>query len=103
MDALLPYCAMAYNNTWATIACLTACARLSQADFEAPRTGFFPSLRATLNHILVIDRFYLGRVRRAGTSDPPPGRTRSRAERLSVFRPAQAEVDRPVARLVEPP
>src|SRR5882757_8908063 len=58
MDAVLPYRAMAYNNGWANHRLLTACVRLSQADFVAPRTGFFPSLRATLNHILIVDCFW---------------------------------------------
>ena len=53
------YRAMAYNNAWANHRLLGACARLTQEEFEAPRTGFFPSLKATLNHILVIDWFYV--------------------------------------------
>jgi uncharacterized damage-inducible protein DinB len=32
---------------------------LSQADYEAPRTSFFPSLALTLEHILAVDRYYL--------------------------------------------
>jgi len=36
-----------------------AMAVLSEADFDAPRTGFFPSLSATLNHILLVDHYYL--------------------------------------------
>jgi uncharacterized damage-inducible protein DinB len=36
-----------------------ACAGLTQADYAAARTGFFPSIRATLNHILMVDRFYI--------------------------------------------
>jgi uncharacterized damage-inducible protein DinB len=53
------YRAMAYNNAWANHRLLGACARLTQEEFEAPRTGFFPTLKATLNHILVIDWFYV--------------------------------------------
>jgi len=53
------YRAMAYNNAWANHRLLGACARLTQEEFEAPRTGFFPSLKATLNHILVVDWFYV--------------------------------------------
>ena len=56
---LTTYRAMAYNNAWANHRLLGACARLSQQEFEAPRSGFFPSLKATLNHILVIDWFYV--------------------------------------------
>src|SRR3712207_7781263 len=36
-----------------------SCERLPPAELAAPRTGFFPFLRATLNHILVVDRFYV--------------------------------------------
>jgi hypothetical protein len=46
-----------YNNAWANHRLLGACAELSK--FEAQRTGFFPSLQATLNHIYVIDLFYI--------------------------------------------
>jgi uncharacterized damage-inducible protein DinB len=53
------YRAFAYNNAWANHRLLAACEHLSQAEFEAERTGFFPSLQKTLNHVLVIDRFYV--------------------------------------------
>ena len=36
-----------------------AMAPLSREEFHAPRTSFFPSLAETLNHILVIDIFYI--------------------------------------------
>ncbi len=32
---------------------------LSDAAYVAPRTGFFPSLKATLEHILAVDIYYL--------------------------------------------
>src|SRR3954464_2858479 len=51
--------AFAYNNAWANHRLLGACAELTQSEFEAERTGFFPSLQATLNHIYVIDLFYV--------------------------------------------
>ena len=53
------YRAMAFNNAWANHRLLGACTRLSQDELEAARTGFFPSLKATLNHILIIDWFYV--------------------------------------------
>jgi uncharacterized damage-inducible protein DinB len=84
---------MAYNNAWANHRLLTACARLTQAEFEAPRTGFFQSIQATLNHILIIDRFYVdalegGTLGPAAWADPVPCPT------VSGLRPAQAAVDR---------
>ena len=45
---------MAYNNAWANQRLLAACAGVSQEDFVAPRTSFFPSLKATLNHIVTV-------------------------------------------------
>jgi len=53
------YRAMAYNNAWSNHRLLTACARLTQEEFEATRTSFFPSLQQTLNHNLVVDWFYV--------------------------------------------
>ncbi|MCY4745462.1 DinB family protein [Pelomonas sp. UHG3] len=38
---------------------LAAVARLSNAEFHAPRTSFFPSLALTLNHLLAVDGYYL--------------------------------------------
>jgi uncharacterized damage-inducible protein DinB len=37
-----------------------AVSALSRDDFQARRTGFFPSLAATLNHILAVDQYYIG-------------------------------------------
>jgi len=51
--------AFARNNAWSSHRLLSSCKRLSPAEFVAPRSGFFPSLQATLDHILVIDWFYV--------------------------------------------
>ncbi|WP_047228969.1 putative damage-inducible protein DinB (Forms a four-helix bundle) [Pseudomonas sp. E141] len=53
------FLAQALNNQWANHRLLTACAPLSEAQYQAPRTGFFPSIQATLCHILEVDRYYL--------------------------------------------
>lgn len=37
-----------------------AMAALPDAEFHAPRVSFFPSLAATLNHILAVDLYYIG-------------------------------------------
>jgi uncharacterized damage-inducible protein DinB len=62
---------MACNNAWANHRLLDACSRLSQADFVARRTSFFPSLKATLNHILTVDWYYVDALERAFRFDPP--------------------------------
>ena len=100
MDALLPYRAMAYNNGWANHRLLSACAGLSQADFVAPRIGFFPSLCATLNHVLIIDLFYVdamegGTLGPAAWADPEPCKT------AVTLQHAQSEVDRRLIAVVE--
>jgi uncharacterized damage-inducible protein DinB len=38
---------------------LAAVAQLTDAEFHAPRTSFFPSLGLTLNHILNVDHYYI--------------------------------------------
>jgi uncharacterized damage-inducible protein DinB len=50
---------MARNNAWSNHRLLTACAKLRPEELDAPRTSFFPSLRLTLNHILLVDGYYL--------------------------------------------
>jgi len=91
---------MAYNNSWANHRLLTACAGLSQAEFVAPRTGFFPSLRATLNHILIIDRFYVDAME-GGTLGPAAWADREPCATAIVLRNAQSEVDRRLIAIVE--
>ena len=100
MDAVLPYRAMAYNNGWANHRLLSACAGLSQAEFVAPRTGFFPSLRATLNHILIIDRFYVDAME-GGTLGPAAWADREPCETAIILRAAQSEADRRLIALAE--
>ncbi len=62
---------MAWNNAWANHRLLTACGALSQAEFAATRTSFFPSLKATLNHIVTVDEYYVDALER-GLADKPP-------------------------------
>ncbi|UVL31260.1 DinB family protein [Pseudomonas donghuensis] len=50
---------MAYQNGWANHRVYKACRQLSQDEFVAPRASFFPSIKATLNHLLTVDWFYL--------------------------------------------
>ena len=42
---------------------------LSRTDYEAPRTGFFPSLAKTLEHILAVDLYYLAALRGDGDAE----------------------------------
>jgi uncharacterized damage-inducible protein DinB len=62
---------MAYNNAWANHRLLKACGQLSLADFVATRTSFFPSIKATLNHILTVDWLYIDMLERSRRGEPP--------------------------------
>jgi uncharacterized damage-inducible protein DinB len=87
------YRAFAYNNAWANHRLLTACARLSQEEFEAKRTGFFPSLQMTLNHIYVIDLFYVDALE-GGWLGPKAWENEVPYPSLAELKSAQAEMDK---------
>lgn len=61
-----PFLTMALNNAWANATLYGAIAGLSDEAFAAPRPGFFPSLKATLNHIHVVDLYYLDALEQGG-------------------------------------
>ena len=62
------YRAMAFNNAWANHRLLAACARLTQEEFEAARTGFFPEHQGDAqphpDRRLVLRRWPRGRLAR---------------------------------------
>ncbi len=64
--------AQAHNNAWSNHRLLAACGQLSAAELAAARTGFFPSIIHTLNHILTVDWFYVSALE--GTSIEPSAR-----------------------------
>lgn len=60
MSALLAHLrTLARANRLANHRLHAACLTLSDAAFKAPRVNFFPSLWATLNHILIVDWYYI--------------------------------------------
>lgn len=60
---------MACNNAWANHRLHGACSTLTQEAFAAKRTGFFPSIQETLNHILYVDWYYVDALE-GGTLGP---------------------------------
>ena len=62
---------MAYQNAWANHRLAKAWGQLNPAELSAPRVGFFPSLNATLNHILTCDWFYVDALERELRGDDP--------------------------------
>ncbi len=66
MTAVTYFRAQAYNNAWANHRLLAACEALSAEELCAERTGFFPSIIHTLNHILTVDWYYVSGLEGAG-------------------------------------
>lgn len=62
MNGVAYFQRMANYNAWANQHILDACAGLEAGELTAPRAAFFPSIIRTLNHILVADRLWLGRL-----------------------------------------
>jgi uncharacterized damage-inducible protein DinB len=85
--------AMAYNNAWANHRLLSACAKLTQEDLDAKRTSFFPSIQATLNHILIVDWFYVDALE-GGSLGPAAWADEMPCPTLPALRREQAAVDR---------
>jgi uncharacterized damage-inducible protein DinB len=90
--AVQTYRAFAYNNAWANHRLLTACENLSQDELEAERTSFFPSLQLTLNHIYVIDLFYVDALE-GGWKGPKAWENEVPCPTIAELKPAQAAID----------
>ncbi|MCX4247573.1 DinB family protein [Paraliomyxa miuraensis] len=93
MDPSAYFRGLARNNAWANHRLLRACEGLTPEELVAPRSGFFPSLRATLNHILVIDRFYVDALE-GGRLGPAAWAEREPCKTLDELRREQVAVDR---------
>lgn len=93
MDLVGHYRLMARNNAWSNYRLLTAACKLSQEDFAATRTSFFPSLRETLNHLLLVDLYYLDALEDGGRGLAYFKRWTPHPEAKALFR-EQQETDR---------
>ena len=58
-DPCRPYRQLARNALLANRRLHLACAALRPGEWQAARVSFFPSIEATLNHILVVGWFYV--------------------------------------------
>lgn len=84
---------LAYNNALANLRLQRACENLQAGEFEAARTSFFPSIKATLNHILVVDWFYVDALE-GGRLGPRAWQIEEPCETLAQLIASQADVDR---------
>jgi uncharacterized damage-inducible protein DinB len=85
--------AMACNNAWANHRLLGACAKLSDAAFQAARVSFFPSLMETLNHNLTVDWFYVDALE-GGTLGPKAFENEVPCLTMAALLPEQTAIDR---------
>jgi len=85
---------MAENNAWANETLLGACARLTDDDYRAKRTSFFPSIKATLEHNYWVDVYYLDALQRGGRGRAMYDEPDPTFERAAQLADAQRTVDR---------
>ena len=57
---------MAGNNLWSNDRLYRAVLSLQPGEFADERTSFFPSIKATLNHVLAVDLLYLDFLEEGG-------------------------------------
>src|SRR5215472_4721010 len=100
MNSLWILRAFSRNNAWSNHRLLGACTQLSQEELHAARTSFFPTIMKTLNHILIVDWYYLDALGREGRGlsvlDPEEP-----FAQLVPLRQAQRTVDTKLVALVE--
>lgn len=84
---------LAFANMLANDRLHQAISILEPGEFEAIRTSFFPSLVATLNHILIIDWFYIDALE-GGTLGPKAWQNEIPFPNASELRTAQLASDR---------
>ena len=54
---------LANFNTWANEKITTSCKKLTETEYKKDRMAFFSSIHGTLNHLLVVDRAYISRIK----------------------------------------
>ena len=99
-DPCRPYRQLARNNALANARLHRACALLAPGEWQAARVSFFPSIKATLNHILIVDRFYLDAVA-GGTLGPAAWADPEPCADLASLTAAQAALDATAVALCE--
>ena len=88
---------MAYNNAWANHRLLSACTGLNRDELEVVRTSFFPTLKQTLNHILIVDWYYVDAFE-GGSLGPDAWKSEEPCDTIDHLYREQIAVDR---RLIE--
>lgn len=99
-DPLRVFRKLARNNRLANFRLHNVCLQLSTEEFLATRTSFFPTLRATLNHIYIVDRFYIDAIQ-GGTLGHAAFAKTEPFDTMAQLRSAQAELDEVLIAVVD--
>jgi uncharacterized damage-inducible protein DinB len=89
---MTPFSLLARHNALANETLIAACLRLGPGEWEAARTSFFPSIRATMEHVHAVDLYYLDAAARGGRG-PRAFREAPRFPSAEAMAPAQAALD----------
>lgn len=92
------FVALARNNHWSNYRLHSACSLLSEKDYHSQRPSYFGSVHATLEHMLIVDLLYLGRL--AGQERVPPDREELDSDLRASWR-RQREIDCELLRFCE--
>lgn len=85
------YASLAEYNRWANRRVYAAASRLTDAQYRADRGAFFHSVHGTLNHLLVTDRIWMGRL--TGETEAPTPLDTILHDSLSELALARAQED----------
>lgn len=91
---------LSYNNALANYRLLAACSSLRPGEFEAERVSFFPSIKATLNHILTVDWFYVDALE-GGTLGSKAWEIEEPFDEVTTLAAEQRKVDQRLVALCE--
>ena len=63
MTAIKNFQLLANFNTWTNTKIFSSCKELDDTEYKKDRGAFFSSIHGTLNHLLVVDRAYISRIK----------------------------------------
>ncbi len=63
MKAITNFQLLSNFNTWANAKIFSSCKKLDDTEYKRDRGAFFSSIHGTLNHLLVVDKAYISRIK----------------------------------------
>ena len=62
MKTIANFQLLANFNAWANTKIFSSCKELDSTEYKKDREAFFSSIHGTLNHLLVVDKFFISRI-----------------------------------------